>query len=661
MNLAIFCSRSPGLRSTMSKIIILFFVLFGTALQAQNSHWSPSALLSLKGEYPNDDAVYLLWQEHLKIGWKDRELDITRDHDSRLLFLQSGGLGLAERSVHYSGFSEILHLDAATQVPIRDKYRKTPVSEIRDLHAISGGIFYDDRRKKSFVFPSVSAGALGELQYTERIHEPRFLGAFHFRNMVPVQRAEYIVTVDTGIQLGYVMLGRDTSGIVFDISTQGALRSYRWTAEKQPAMILEDQAPSILSEEPHVVVYLSKAGGKRILGDPSGLYAWYRQLTDTINRHPDPQILSLTGELTADANTGLEKAQRIYGWVQDNIRYVAFEEGLGGFVPREASLVCQRKYGDCKDMSSLLNVMLQAAGIPSGLTWIGTRDIPYSYEEVPTPLVDNHMIVTAWVEGEPIFLDATDERLGFGYPSSFIQGKQALVGKGADFELIEVPVVRAVQNRVESRLQLLLSEDVLQGSARLSYQGYPSFELRSRLHQQRPETETRFLSALLAWGNNKFSLKSHSISNRDERNKPLEFDIEYVLPDYVRKTADHIYLNMQLDRSLENSLINIAQRKRDREFEYRRENAMQVSFRIPDGYAVEHLPSSAESLHEDFGFSIRYEILDSVVIMEREIRVDTLRLGSSDFEAWNQMVKAYQEACTDVLVLSPVREGEGTE
>ena len=71
------------------------------------------------------------------------------------------------------------------------------------------------------------------------------------------------------------------------------------------------------------------------------------------------------------------KARRIYKWVQQNIKYVAFEDGMEGFIPRDASLVCSRRYGDCKDMASILTKMLQYSGVEACFVWIGTRSLPY--------------------------------------------------------------------------------------------------------------------------------------------------------------------------------------------------------------------------------------------------------------------------------------------
>ena len=127
--------------------------------------------------------------------------------------------------------------------------------------------------------------------------------------------------------------------------------------------------------------------------------------------------------------------------MQSNIKYVAFEDGLGGFVPRGAASVCDKRYGDCKDMANLLYEMLNHVGIEAYRTWIGTRNRQYSYYDVPTPMVDNHMITTAIIEDETIFLDATDSYVPFGMPSAFTQTKEALLGiDDNNYKIIKVPV-----------------------------------------------------------------------------------------------------------------------------------------------------------------------------------------------------------------------------
>ncbi|MCK7531632.1 MAG: hypothetical protein MZV63_11660 [Marinilabiliales bacterium] len=102
---------------------------------------------------------------------------------------------------------------------------------------------------------------------------------------------------------------------------------------------------------------------------------------------------------------------------------MAYSEGYRGFVPASATEVFISRFGDCKGKSSLIKKMMDIAGLRSYFAWVGTRELPYTYEELPLPSADNHMVV-AYPSGDSVFIvDGTFRFIDFGmYPFS-IQGK----------------------------------------------------------------------------------------------------------------------------------------------------------------------------------------------------------------------------------------------
>ena len=74
-----------------------------------------------------------------------------------------------------------------------------------------------------------------------------------------------------------------------------------------------------------------------------GLYSWYYSLVENINKEEtDPALIKLVEELTKGKESDIEKVKAIYYWTQQNIKYIAFEYALGGFIPREANEVFQK-------------------------------------------------------------------------------------------------------------------------------------------------------------------------------------------------------------------------------------------------------------------------------------------------------------------------------
>lgn len=584
------------------------------------------------------------------------ELDIKSSYDEQMLFLTENGGNFADKSIGYSSFREILHIDAKTLIPDKRGFKELPVNEITESNKLTGSTFVDDYKEKSFVFPGVKAGAIADLKYAERISEPRFLGSFYFRSYVPVVASELAVHVDKDVVLKYILMGTTKDQVIFEKSSKGGVSTYKWQMKSQDAMKYEADAPSLNYYEPHIIVYIdgyrnAEGNEEVVLSDVSALYGWYRSLTKDLNSQDDETLKQVTQSLMDGSESEEEKARKVFNWVQDNIKYIAFEEGLGGFIPREAAQVCQKKYGDCKDMASLITEMLRYAGVASNLTWIGTRDIPYTYEDVPTPMVDNHMIASLMLDGKRVFLDATDDQLSFGYPSSFIQGKQALVGNGEEFELVRVPEVSREDNRIEHEIVIKLAEGEVIGSGKTLFTGYPRFNMLRRKTQVRIEREDIFFRDQLGLGNNKFQLGNYELKDAGKRTPSASLFYDFEIKDYGKKIGKELYINMNLDKRLQHAQIEIDKRKRDREFDYKYTAMSKVKLEIPEGYEVEYLPEAASWQNDLFGFEIHYEVIGNEVVLNSEVFINCLLLQKADFPAWNEMINALDIAYTEVLVL----------
>ena len=82
---------------------------------------------------------------------------------------------------------------------------------------------------------------------------------------------------------------------------------------------------------PHILVIaksFTKDGATTTLFKSNAdLYNWYKSLI-AMMKDDTTVMKSKVNELTANAKTDDEKIKNIYYWVQDNIRYIAFEDGI---------------------------------------------------------------------------------------------------------------------------------------------------------------------------------------------------------------------------------------------------------------------------------------------------------------------------------------------
>jgi transglutaminase-like putative cysteine protease len=99
-------------------------------------------------------------------------------------------------------------------------------------------------------------------------------------------------------------------------------------------------------------------------------------------------------------------------FVQQQIRYLGIEDGIGSHVPRKAADTLYRRYGDCKDKSVLLMALLKAMGFDAKAALVNLEQGSMLTRQLPSPYVFDHVIVTLTLAGQQYWLDGTDLNQG---------------------------------------------------------------------------------------------------------------------------------------------------------------------------------------------------------------------------------------------------------
>lgn len=140
--------------------------------------------------------------------------------------------------------------------------------------------------------------------------------------------------------------------------------------------------------------------------------------------------------IAAENPTPEARAYAALRLVQDDIRYVSLSVGAGGYLARPPQEVIATGFGDCKDKSLLLRVILTRLGVESA---VALTDLDQGYglpDELPMPGVFDHMILRATLGGHPVWMDATGTHEGgglgtatqpdYGYALALTDGPAAL-------------------------------------------------------------------------------------------------------------------------------------------------------------------------------------------------------------------------------------------
>lgn len=612
----------------------------------------------LEQEYKSENIVQLIDKTEYIVDIVKGELVIYEHKYAKYLFLKNRMGNPFKQYVYTSEFHDLEEFEANAYVLEGKKYKKIPVKTYTEKSNSGSRSFYDDVNELSFTFPGVTTGSVVEFTTKIKVNEPRLLSSSFLYSYYPVKEFEVIYnsTVDVNLDIIEFNANSDELKVIAKVEKDRKLSSVKLS--NMPATVMENNTPNIRYFIPHLIPiirsYTYKGHKIEILADNASLYKWYYSFIAESKKEVDyTELKQLADSLTRECNTEFEKVEALYYWVQRNIKYIAFEYGTGGFIPRKPDDILKNKYGDCKDKSSLLHELTNQAGITTYFTWIGTRDLPYSYTDVSSPISDNHMILT-YIDSDSNyhFLDGTAKYNHISYPTSFIQGKEAMIGiNDSVFHIQEVPTARYNQSQWHDSVNITLDGNKLKGMGSLTLSGYQYIEGRYRMNSSDEEHLDKYFEELLQKGNNKFLLEDYKLSELSDFDSNLTVNYQYELSNYARNVGTELYINLNLNKDLLELKVK-PDRKYPVSFDYLTQLNNIFILDIPNGYQVSSVPTKSSFSNENFGFSIQYEQQESKVFYRHTFYVNTNVVNMDTMKSWKELISELEKAYKQSVLLT---------
>jgi hypothetical protein len=405
---------------------------------------------------------------------------------------------------------------------------------------------------------------------------------------------------------------------------------------------------------PHILVltksYREEGKQVKVISSTEDLYQWYSSLTKKINNETE-KLAEKVKELCAGSKDDEQKLKSIYYWVQDNIKYLAFVDGLAGFQPEDAHKVFYNRYGDCKGMANLLKEMLIIAGFDARLTWVGTNIIPYTYD-IPSLAVDNHMICTMFSGGKKYILDPTEKYQPLLAHAERIQGREILIENGEKFIRDKVPVEPINKYLEEKKIIYFLSGNSLTAEGEATYVGESLKNILNRLSLLDKDKIDLFLRNVVsgAGNSNYFTMKSHSAPDRDEA---LKVQFHGKMDNQLSIFDKDFYLSLDYERDFKDLKI---EEKRKSPFDFGRRifRKTVAELEIPEGFNVQYAPQPLSIKDDHFQFDLRYEINGRKITYFKEIKINKTVIPVSEFEKWNNIVNQLNKFYNDQIILQSI-------
>jgi transglutaminase-like putative cysteine protease len=628
------------------------------AQQMVGNQPDPAAeLASMQAKYPQQSVILEKHTLDVTIEMVDGKPVFEHDDYTSFFILGDNTTYMADSKEYFSSKEEVKKIEAYSLVPEGGKYKELSVNKFTKTSEMGDGVFFDDQYAYSYTFPSVVKG-VKTVSHAQSVSSDCYMPiVFYFGRSLPVEDSRITITCPREVKLITQLFGYDTTQVKHEVITKGNLTIHTWQASMPKSYLHDALAPSVQHYTPHLVVnvdsYVSNGTVTHVMGNTADLYRHNYSKIENVNQSIVPEIQQLADSITSSCATSRDKVKAIYRWVQQNIKYVAIEDGENGMVPREANLVLQRRYGDCKDKSSILVSLMKAVHLNASMVWVGTRDLPYSYKTSPSILVDNHMIACWWDENnQPVLLDGTSLYHSVGEIPAFIQGKECLIEKGKDdFMVYTIPVAPPKANLTVDSLVLTIRHDSIVGQGIATFHGEEKTNMMHAFAGRDPKRFNDIVLLRCPKATNKYIVNKTSVSDCQNNDQPFTINYDFTLPDYIGSSNGNRYVNLNLDRPFQNLVIN-PDRWLPVESEYTFLKRMVCILNVPNDYAISQIPDASQYSNELFGFTQTYQQKGNQVILTTNIKLNFQILEGDEVMQFRDMIAKLNRTCLKSIVLT---------
>lgn len=634
----------------MKKYITILFCLVAGICFSQARVEQLNKAMEYKNRYPEKDAVVLSSKAtySFTIEGVDK-LTATLANEENVFYLKDNVS--YSNVVFYDEQSEVsgsrVENHKGKKLVSTDSYTTTRKYE-------SNGIFHSDAMLYVFGPRTTVLGETNKFFYSKKFLDTKYLTNAYFHGNYPIEQKEIIVKVPQWLEMDIIEFNFEGYQIEKKDSVTKTGVTYKiYRAKNLHELKREEGAPSASKNFPHLIFvfksYTRNTKKINLFQNTTDLYSWYNGLCKEIGNDCQNLLQPIVTRLTEGKKNDEEKIEAIFYWVQENIRYIAFENGIMGFKPEPAQKVYNNKYGDCKGKANLLKEMLTLAGYDARLTWIGTNDIPYDYS-IPSLAVDNHMICTVIHNEKKYFLDGTEEYIAINDYAARIQGRPVMVQDGDKFFLDKIPSFDNTRNKVQAEIKLSVNETSLKGTAKYVYNGEEKIEiLRGYSSIKNPKKEEA-LKEFLNSGDKNLKVSNIKTSDLNSRQQPLSLEYDFSIDNQITESGSEKYFNIDSEKSLINFDFD-STRMNDYEFGHKILWETNIELLIPAGYKVDYIPADVLRKNANFSFDISFEKKEDKIIYKKIISIPNGIVRTEDFKEWNSSIKELKKVYNDQIVL----------
>lgn len=426
-----------------------------------------------------------------------------------------------------------------------------------------------------------------------------------------------------------------------DITISETPEEITFSALNLEAVRYEEHSPARSKIFPNVSLALNNFKLKATFGsgkDWQGFGKWMNTSLLSDDDRLSEGTLARVRSLVANETTNEAKARKIYQYVQDKVRYISIQIGIGGWKPMLASEVDKLGYGDCKALTNYTKKLLDAVDVASYYTILygdrDERDIASDF----TSMQGNHVILGVPDGDDITWLECTSQETPYGYIGSFTDDRDVLIITPEGGEITRTKTYTTEESIQKSFVSVKVNSDAgVTANFRSTSEGL-QYEDKYLLPKKTLEEVKQYYRK--RWGHiNGLSIEQVEFGNNRDSIVFSE-TLKVTIPKYANPVADDFLFCANIFNRNKYIPPRIEQRKQNLYIGSGYVDVDSVEVEIPDNFIIAGLPD-AIVLENKFG---KYEIgfsktSENKLIYNRKLRIEKGEYPPEEYENYREFLR----------------------
>lgn len=490
-----------------------------------------------------------------------------------------------------------------------------------------------------------------EYNYTIKFKGSLYLPGYSFQSSwQSVQQGVFEMEAPADIGIRYKLLNANYQPVV---SHNNSKDYYRWEIKNLPAFKPEKYCGSEYNYLPRLMVAPNKFQMDEYKGDMStwkGFGEWNKKLYDETSRLAEGKKLFYR-EMVKNANTDKEKAAILYNYMQQNMRYVSIQLGIGGWRPFPASFVDEKKYGDCKALSNYLKSVLDAVGVKANMVIINAGFRPrIVYEDFPANYF-NHVILCIPQPKDTVWLECTSRTLPFGYLSPFTENRKAVMVTENGGVLVNTPVSRHTDNKISFYTSITLDKDAFADvTVKQITTGEERDNMIASVQEMKEDEKRKYFIKHFDWKQPDEILVTTASGRPDPFVMEAKMSYEKV---YSFKAGSKYFLSNRLYQLLDEDIPDNPVRRYNYHFDYPYVINDTTVYQLPENFSFETIPQNSSVTFPFASFTNQY-LLDKTankLSIVATLQIKQRIVKAADYHKLLEFKKVVTESLNEKIVV----------